>query len=87
MKHTYPYYYILIAVVAILTGCTDSTADRIRDGVEERHISNEKQKEEITVQQLESLEENNSSRQRNPLAEFGRHIEYLCKEGRREGWI
>lgn len=83
MKHTYPYYYILMAVVVILTGCTNSAADKIMDGVEARHISNEKQKDEITVQQLERLEENNSSRQRNPLAEFGRHIEYLCKEGRR----
>lgn len=83
MKHTYLYYYILMAVVVILTGCTNSAADKIMDGVEARHISNEKQKDEITVQQLESLEENNSSRQRNPLAEFRRHIEYLCKEGRR----
>lgn len=48
--------------------------------IAERYISNEKQNDEITVQQLENL-------QSIPMVEFGRHIEYLCKEGRREGWI
>lgn len=51
--------------------------------IAEKHINNEKQKYEITLQQMENLQENNFCKQSIPLEEFGRHIEHLCKEGRR----